>query len=72
MLRLRDLREDKDMTQKEISQIINVSQVTYSYYEIEKRSIPINLLKKLACYYNTSIDYIVGLTNEKKPYPRKK
>lgn len=72
MLRLRDLREDKDLSQKEIAKILNVSQVAYSYYELEKREIDINSLKKLALFYNTSIDYIVGLTNNKEPYQRKK
>lgn len=72
MLRLKDLREDKDMTQKQISEVINVSQVAYSYYEIEKREIDLKSLKTLALFYETSADYILGLTNEKKPYPRKK
>ena len=72
MLRLKDLREDKDLSQKEIAEILNVSQVAYSYYELEKREIDINSLKKLALFYNTSIDYIVGLTNNKEPYQRKK
>lgn len=72
MLRLRDLREDRDLNQSQIAEIINVSQVAYSYYELEKREIDLNSLKKLALFYNTSIDYIVGLTNTKEPYPRKK
>lgn len=71
MLRLRDLREDKDLTQKQIAEIINVSQVAYSYYEIEKREIDLQSLKKLALFYNTSTDYILGLTNKKEPYPRR-
>ena len=69
MLRLKDLREDKDLTQKEVANLINVSQVGYSYYELEKREIDINSLKILAKFYHTSIDYIVGLTNQKDPYP---
>ena len=69
MLRLRDLREDKDLSQREVAEIISVSQVAYSYYELERREIDINSLKKLARFYHTSIDYIVGLTNQKEPYP---
>ncbi len=72
MNRLKDLREDKDMYQKEIAKILGMSQTGYSQYETETNDIPTSILKKLAIYYNTSIDYILGLTNEKKPYPRKK
>ena len=72
MLRLKDLREDKDLSQNDIAKVINVSQVTYSYYELGKRQIDINSLKKLALFYNTSVDYIIGLTNICKPYPRNK
>ncbi len=72
MNRLKDLREDKDMYQKDIAKILGMSQTGYSQYETETNDIPTNILKKLAIYYNTSIDYILGLTNEKKPYPRKK
>ncbi len=72
MLRLRDLREDKDMSQEQLGKILNVSQAAYSYYESEKRSLTLEMAGKLALYFNTSIDYIVGLTNEKKPYPRNK
>lgn len=72
MLRLKDLREDNDYTQKEIAIILNCKQNTYQQYESEKRQIPIEALKKLAITYKTSIDYITYLTDEKKPYPRKK
>lgn len=72
MNRLKDLREDKDMHQKDIAKILGMSQTGYSQYETETNDIPTSILKKLALYYNTSIDYILGLTNEKKPYPRKK
>lgn len=71
-LRLKDLREDNDLLQKEIADYLNVSQVAYSYYEIGRRMIPFELLIKLAEYYHTSVDYILGLTNKKEPYPRKK
>lgn len=70
MNRLKELREDRDLLQQDISKLLNVSQVAYSYYELEKRQIPIDLLKKLANYYNTSIDYILYLTDEKMPYPK--
>lgn len=72
MNRLRDLREDKDMFQKDIAKILNMSQTGYSQYETETNDIPTDILKKLALFYNTSIDYLLGFTNEKKPYPRNK
>ncbi len=72
MNRLKDLREDKDLLQKDVAAIINVSQTNYSKYELEKINIPIETLKKLALFYHTSIDYILGLTNVKKPYEKEK
>lgn len=54
---IKNLREDNDLTQSEISKLLNISQVAYSYYELNKRNIPLELLSKLADYYNTSIDY---------------
>ena len=66
--RIKDLREDRDLTQKEVSQYLNISQVAYSYYEINKRSIPLEILSKLADFYNTSTDYLLYRTNEIKPY----
>ncbi len=72
MLRLKDLREDKDLLQKDIAKIINISQTNYSKYELEKVNIPNNVLIRLAFFYDTSIDYLLGLTNEIKPYPRAK
>ncbi len=68
--RIKNLREDNDLTQKEISKFLNISQVAYSYYELNKRNIPIELLCKLADYYNTSVDYLLYRTNESKPYPK--
>lgn len=53
--RIKDLREDHDLTQKEISKFLNISQVAYSYYELNKRSIPLELLCKLADFYNSSV-----------------
>lgn len=68
---IRNLREDKDLTQQDIANILNISQTTYSRYENGVLDIPSVSLIKLAKFYDTSIDYIVGITKEKKPYPRK-
>ena len=70
--RIRNLREDNDLTQSEISKYLNISQVAYSYYELGKRNIPLELLSKLADYYNTSIDYLLYRTDTMKPYPKSK
>ncbi len=64
--RLKDLREDNDLLQKDIAKILGISQQYYSEYEKGNRTIPISHLITLAKFYNTSIDYIVGLTNKKK------
>ncbi|MBQ6936342.1 MAG: helix-turn-helix transcriptional regulator [Clostridia bacterium] len=66
--RVRDLREDNDYTQKQIAEILKIHQTTYSDYEIGNLNIPVDVLIELAKLYNTSIDYIVGLTDETKPY----
>lgn len=68
MNRLRDLREDRDLKQDDIAKVLNVSQTNYSKYELGKINIPLETLKKLARFYDTSIDYILGLTKRKKPY----
>ena len=70
--RIKDLREDKDLNQQEIANILNVSQTTYSRYESGLLDIPSQSLIKLAAYYHTSIDYLVGITDERKPYSRAK
>lgn len=70
--RLKDLREDKDLTQKQLGKLLNMSQTGYNQYEIGKNDIPTKILIELAKIYNTSTDYILGLTNEIKPYPRNK
>ncbi|MFR2787289.1 MAG: helix-turn-helix domain-containing protein [Clostridia bacterium] len=70
MLRLKDLREDKDLKQEDIANLLNISQTNYSKYELGKVNIPINSLKLLASFFNTSVDYILGITNEIKPYPK--
>ena len=67
---IKNLREDNDLTQKQISKFLNISQVAYSYYELNKRSIPLELLCRLADFYHTSIDYLLYRTNESKPYPQ--
>ncbi len=58
------------MLQKDVAELLNISQTNYSKYELGKINIPINTLKKLAIIFDTSIDYLLGLTNERKPYPR--
>ena len=68
--RIRNLREDNDLTQKQLSDFLNISQVSYSYYELGKRSIPLELLCKIADYYNTSVDYLLFRTDEKNPYTK--
>lgn len=68
--RIKNLREDNDLTQKQTSDILNISQVAYSYYELNKRNIPLELLFKLADFYHTSIDYLVYRTDEFEPYPK--
>ena len=65
--RIQDLRNDSDLSQKQISEILHISQRSYSPYETGSRGIPIEMLIRLADYYNTSIDYLVGRTNNKKP-----
>lgn len=68
--RLRNLREDKDLTQREMAQILNMSQTGYSKYETGENDIPTSILIKVAIFFDTSIDYLVGLTDEKQPYER--
>lgn len=70
--RLRGLREDRDLKQKDMADLLKVSQSTYSDYELEKLNIPLSTLKKLAVFFDTSVDYMLDLTDEPKPYPRKK
>lgn len=65
--RLKDLREDHDYKQKDIANLLDISQQYYSQYELGKYTMPIELLIKLAKYYNVSLDYLVGLTNSKDP-----
>lgn len=70
--RLYELRVDNDMKQQDVAKILSCTQVCYSRYELGDREIPIPSLIKLARFYNTSVDYILGLTDVMKPYPAKK
>lgn len=67
--RIRSLREDRDLRQQDMAQYLNCSQVAYSRYELGLREIPIELLIALARFHHTSTDYLLGLTDERKPYP---
>lgn len=71
-MRLKDLREDKDLYQKNIADLLQMDQSNYSKYEKEKIPLNAEQIKTLAIFYNTSADYILGLTNVKEPYPRKR
>lgn len=64
--RIRDLREDRDLKQKQVAEFLNCSQQVYSNYELGQRDIPTDILIKLALFYNVSVDYILGLTNNPK------
>jgi len=64
--RIRDLREDKDITQKEMAKILNCSQQVYSNYELGQRDIPTDILIKLSRFHNVSVDYILGITDNPK------
>jgi transcriptional regulator with XRE-family HTH domain len=70
--RIRNLREDADLTQSEIGKQINVPQRTYAYYESCERMIPPQVLVALAKFYGVSVDYLLDLTDKKAPYPYKK
>ncbi len=69
--RIRELREYHDLTQTQIAKILNMSQTGYSQYEIGKNDIPTKILIVLSKYYNTSVDYLLGITDEIKPYSKK-
>ena len=69
-LRIRDLREDADLTQSEVAQYLMCDQSLYSKYERGERALPLDAAIKLAQFYETSVDYLVGLTDEAEPYQR--
>ncbi len=69
-LRIRDLREDKNMNQTQIATLLNTTQKVYSRYETEERALPLQHLITLAKYYDVSLDYLCGLTQEKRPFPK--
>lgn len=70
--RIRDLREDADLSQVNMAKVLGMSQTGYSKYETGENDIPTAILIALAQFHNTSVDYLLGLTNEKEPYPRVK
>lgn len=71
-MRLRELREDQDLTQKAVADYLHIRQNTYSQYENGQRQLPLELLVALALYYHTSTDYILELTDQREPYPQKR
>ena len=70
-LRIRDLREDRDFTQKQLAAYLQIHQTTYSDYELGRLNVPVPVLHKLADFYGVSVDYLLGRTNIKTPYPEK-
>lgn len=68
--RIRDLREDHDLNQTQVARFLNMSQTGYSKYETGENDLPTAVLIKLANYYNTSVDYLLNLTDVVEPYPR--
>ena len=64
--RIQDLRTDADMSQKQLSEILHISQRSYSHYETGSRNIPVEMLIRLANYYNISVDYLIGRTDKKE------
>jgi len=71
-MRLKDLREDRNLTQKQVADYLNIKQNTYSQYETGSRQMPLEALIALASFYRTSTDYLLGLTDCKDPYKRSK
>lgn len=69
MNRLRDLREDRDLKQKDLAEYLQIHQTTYSDYELGNANVPVEALHKLADFYGVSIDYLLGRTKVKQPYP---
>ena len=71
-LRIRDMREDRDLTQQKVAEYLQCDQSLYSKYERGEREVPLHIIVKLALFYDTSVDYLLGLTNESRPYKRLK
>lgn len=69
--RIRKLREDKDLTQEYMAQLLHVNQRTYSRYETGEHAIPLEQLCRIADFHNVSVDYLLDRTDTRKPYPRK-
>lgn len=70
--RIRDLRIDRGLTQSQMAQVLNVKQNTYSQYEIGVLNYPLDVVVRLAQFYGTSTDYLLGLTDTPDPYPRRR
>ena len=70
--RIRDLRNDRGLSQSEVAKVLNVKQNTYCQYEIGVINYPLDLVVKLAEFYDVSMDYLVGLTDDPRPYPRRR
>ena len=70
-MRIKDLREDRDLTQKQVAEYLHIKQNTYSQYEIGVLNYSVDVLMKLADFYGVSVDYLLNRTNEKKPYPKR-
>jgi len=69
-MRLRDIREDHDMTQTALAELLHIKQNTYSQYENGQRQVPVEVIIQLAFIFQTSTDYLLGITDELRPYPR--
>lgn len=69
-MRIKDLREENNLTQQQVADYLNIRQNTYSQYETEIRQIPVGILIALAVLYETSTDYLLGITDCRTPYPR--
>lgn len=69
--RIRNFREDRDLSQRELAGVLGMSQTGYSKYETGENDLPTAILIVLARYYDTSVDYLLNLTDEQKPYPRR-
>ena len=70
-LRIRDLREDRDLSQTQVAELLKVHQTTYSDYVLGRLNVPVSALHTLADYYGVSVDYLLGRTDVKTPYPQK-